>query len=336
MRRDLDQPDRSGVRPAHAAQSARATDQEARRRSDVEAIVESLQHAVGNAAVSQMLQGERLPPSIQAAGERRLGADLGDVQVHADAGASRLADSLDAEALTVGRDVFMGPGAGGLETTRGRKTLLHELAHTAQATGNGEASAPGVSSPGSSAEREAAAIAAGGFDGPAMRPTQSAPAGIAHRKVADEEELADQPPPVKAADLLDPKPLTDEEEKEGGGVVAPKAGELGANEEVAFEIRVLAPFRRALAAAEDTEWETAVERMTLAGEAMWEYEEAYGKRNPALATELRGIRGWMALAVTQMRSRYSGKAFSDGHIQKLIEEAIGDLEKLGPKLGSHS
>jgi hypothetical protein len=165
-------------------------------------------------------------------------------------------------------------------------------------------------------------------------PSQLAPAGVAHRKVADEEEVANEPPPVTAADLLDPKPLSEEEQKEGGGVTAPKAGGLGENEEIAFEIRVLAPFRRALAAAMDTEWETAVERMSTAGEAVWEYEQAYAKRAPAVATELRGIRGWLALAVTQMRSRYSGKSFSDGHIQQLIEEAIGDLEKLSPRLGT--
>lgn len=330
MRRDVDQRDRQGVKPARPQP---ATEQDDVRHGHVEAIVESLQRTAGNAAVSKLLDGERLPPSVQAAGERRLGADLADVRVHSDADAATLAESVHAEAVTIGRDVFMGPSAGGVETSRGRKTLLHELAHTAQATGTGGSGLAGVSGTGSSAEREASAIASGGFGGPMLQPTQAAPAGVVHRKVADEEEL-EEASRVTAAELLDPKPLTEKEEKEGGGVVAPKAGELGASEEVAFEIRVLAPFRRALAAAMDTEWETAVERMSLAGDAMWEYEEAYAKRDPAIAAELRGIRGWLALAVTQMRQRYSGKAFSDGHIQQLIEESIDDLEKLGPRLGA--
>ena len=162
----------------------------------VEALVESLQRSAGNAAVGQLLHGgttarqeptpgDPLPPRVQAAGERRLGADLADVRLHTDASAGTLARSLGAEAVTIGRDVFLGARGGGLETSAGQKTLMHELAHTAQADGSA-APVQSVSNPGSAVETEAAGVGAGGLFGPASPVSQVAPAGVAHRKVADE------------------------------------------------------------------------------------------------------------------------------------------------------
>ena len=286
-------------------------------------MVESLQRSAGNAAVGQLLSGEPLPSGIRSAAERKLDADLSQVRLHTDATAADLAEGLGAEAVTVGQDVFMSPRPGGIHSSRGRKALIHELVHTVQAT-DSVAERGGVSSPSSAAEVEAASIGSNGFAGAPVRPAQPAPAGTIHRKVADEEEKA----PQKEANLDFLGPMPEETS------VGPKAGELGNNESIAWEIRVMQPLRGALSAVSETEWETALERMQGMGEAIWEYEQAYAKRDPGLAAELRGIRGWLALAATQIKGRFSGNTFTDQHIESLLKESLPDLEQIGKRLDS--
>ena len=107
--------------------------------------------------------GERLPPATRTEMEAGLGAAFGDVRVHHDTTAQRLADRLDAHAFTVGTDVFFGRGAFAPQTDTGRTTLAHELVHTLQGDGSasGREVGPGlrVSDPGDPQEVEAAAIA---------------------------------------------------------------------------------------------------------------------------------------------------------------------------------
>jgi hypothetical protein len=64
--------------------------------------------------------------------EPRFGRDLSDTKVHTDAAAARLASSLNAQAFTVGRDIYMGAGRYQPGTESGRALLAHELAHTVQ------------------------------------------------------------------------------------------------------------------------------------------------------------------------------------------------------------
>ncbi|MGM1062651.1 eCIS core domain-containing protein [Saccharothrix sp. Mg75] len=65
--------------------------------------------------------------------ETRLGHDFSAVRVHHDRDAAAVTDLLGADAVTVGRDIFFGHGMFRPETPDGRRLLVHELLHTAQA-----------------------------------------------------------------------------------------------------------------------------------------------------------------------------------------------------------
>ena len=67
--------------------------------------------------------------------------DLGNVRLHDDLEADRLAHLFDAEAFTRRNDIFFRAGALRPDTTRGRHLLAHEMAHVVQqATGRASAS----------------------------------------------------------------------------------------------------------------------------------------------------------------------------------------------------
>jgi outer membrane protein OmpA-like peptidoglycan-associated protein len=77
------------------------------------------------------------------------------VRVHSDTKAEEVAEaaqSVNALAYTVGRDVVFGAGQFVPRTTGGQKVMAHELAHIAQPK---EGGSRGLSQPGDSAEREA-------------------------------------------------------------------------------------------------------------------------------------------------------------------------------------
>ena len=86
-----------------------------------DAIVESLQRSAGNAAVGQLLAargpasvGSPLPADVQARAERKLGADLSPVRLHTDSAADDYVRSANAEAATLGTDVYLGSQAADL------------------------------------------------------------------------------------------------------------------------------------------------------------------------------------------------------------------------------
>lgn len=76
--------------------------------------------------------GEPLSPRLRGDLEQRLGADLSVVRVHRDLSAERFADSQDANAVTLGRDLYFGRGAYAPESSDGRRLLAHEAAHSVQ------------------------------------------------------------------------------------------------------------------------------------------------------------------------------------------------------------
>jgi len=80
--------------------------------------------------------GTPLPPAARAAIEQKLGADFGGVRVHYDTHANRLAQSLGANAFTVGNDVFFNQARYNPESPAGQALLAHELTHVAQQGGN--------------------------------------------------------------------------------------------------------------------------------------------------------------------------------------------------------
>ncbi len=81
--------------------------------------------------------GEPIPDSFRALAEPRLSADLSQVRIHRDKEAVQMSERIGARAFTVGADVFMGHNEGILNTPSGRRTLMHELAHTIQQQHNG-------------------------------------------------------------------------------------------------------------------------------------------------------------------------------------------------------
>src|SRR5438876_9351175 len=111
------------------------------------AAVMHLQKTAGNATVSAALE-EQEPSPVKdfvgsAAGtpldretrgfmESRLGADFSDVRVHTDAKASESAQSVQAQAYTVGTDVVFQSGKYAPESDSGKRMLAHELTHVVQ------------------------------------------------------------------------------------------------------------------------------------------------------------------------------------------------------------
>jgi hypothetical protein len=144
------------------------------------ATVMHLQRTAGNQGVLQLLAddeerspvhdvvgaggGSPLDASTRSTMESAFGASFGDVRVHTDDTASRSAESVGANAYTVGSDVVFKKGQYDPGSTQGQKTIAHELSHVVQQSKgpvDGTA-APGgirVSDPSDRFEREADATA---------------------------------------------------------------------------------------------------------------------------------------------------------------------------------
>lgn len=76
--------------------------------------------------------GQPLSETSRTFFEPRLGVDLSDVRVHADAQADSAAGAVNARAFTVGRDVFFAAGQYAPETEAGQQLMAHELTHVIQ------------------------------------------------------------------------------------------------------------------------------------------------------------------------------------------------------------
>jgi hypothetical protein len=68
--------------------------------------------------------------------EPRFGCDLSQVRIHTDADAARSAQSVQAQAWTVGQHITFGPGMYSPSNPAGRGLLAHELVHTLQLQGS--------------------------------------------------------------------------------------------------------------------------------------------------------------------------------------------------------
>ena len=79
--------------------------------------------------------GRELPDPERSFFEPRFGHDLSDVRIHTDGPAAKAAQSVNALAYTLGRDVVFGEGQYRPGTDGGRRLLAHELAHTIQQRG---------------------------------------------------------------------------------------------------------------------------------------------------------------------------------------------------------
>jgi hypothetical protein len=68
-----------------------------------------------------------------------MGAGLGGVRIHPGGRAAEAAQSVQAQAYTVGQDIFFAAGKYNPHSTEGRRLLAHELSHTVQQSGRGSA-----------------------------------------------------------------------------------------------------------------------------------------------------------------------------------------------------
>lgn len=147
------------------------------------------------AVLRQRASGQPLPMGLCREMEDELGVSLAGVRVHTDAVAAQAARALDAEAFTLGEDIFFAEGAFDPQARSGRKLLAHELAHVAQVL-RGQTPAAGgalrVSQPDDPLEREADAMA-DRIDAAPARPL-------------DGGARAARPAPARAAAVTSPAP----------------------------------------------------------------------------------------------------------------------------------
>ena len=76
--------------------------------------------------------GRPIEPETRASLERPLGCDLAAVRVHTGPLAEQSSRAPDAQAFTIGQDVFFDAGRYDPSTPKGRWLLAHEVAHTVQ------------------------------------------------------------------------------------------------------------------------------------------------------------------------------------------------------------
>ena len=178
---EIGRPARTGATTAHAAEALQLA---AAGHVGPQGVL-ALQRAVGNAATSDVVQregeeeeqeespvlsllrsgsGAALPAPVRGDMERRLGSDFGDVRVHTGADAHESAQSVGANAYTVGSDVVFQNGQYDPSSDQGRHTLAHELTHVVQqrsgpVDGSPAAGGVNVSSPEDRFERAASASA---------------------------------------------------------------------------------------------------------------------------------------------------------------------------------
>lgn len=81
--------------------------------------------------------GRSLPRAARSFFEPRFGRDFSDVRIHNDANANQAAESINAEAFTLGQDIVFANGNYQPGTTQGKQLLAHELTHVIQQDGGG-------------------------------------------------------------------------------------------------------------------------------------------------------------------------------------------------------
>jgi hypothetical protein len=92
--------------------------------------------AAGNVAIPES-GGAKLPSSVRAKMEPKLGADLSDVNVHTGGASAQAASGLGARAFTVGHDVHFNAGEFAPGSKEGDRLLAHELTHVVQGKKSG-------------------------------------------------------------------------------------------------------------------------------------------------------------------------------------------------------
>jgi len=121
----------------------------------------SLEASLTNSRAVQLDRsaGQPLSPTLSASLGQSFGRSVEDVRIHSNAQSAHVAQSLEAHAFTIGRDIYFNAGKFQPETKEGYVLLAHELAHTIQNGGHERESLKDptliVDSPDSSLERNA-------------------------------------------------------------------------------------------------------------------------------------------------------------------------------------
>ncbi|MGN6268104.1 MAG: eCIS core domain-containing protein [Ginsengibacter sp.] len=87
---------------------------------------------VSNQIQSTKGSGNVMPDTTKSFMESRFGADFSNVKVHTGNYASQLSKELNAQAFTVGNDIYFNEGKYQPESSEGKHLLAHELTHTLQ------------------------------------------------------------------------------------------------------------------------------------------------------------------------------------------------------------
>lgn len=82
--------------------------------------------------------GRQMDAETLAFMEHRFGADFAPVKIHTDGEAAKASRRLNAQAFTIGDNVYFGEGQYRPQSFEGRKLLAHELTHTIQQRGTAE------------------------------------------------------------------------------------------------------------------------------------------------------------------------------------------------------
>ncbi|MBU7005776.1 eCIS core domain-containing protein [Phosphitispora fastidiosa] len=86
--------------------------------------------------MSRSGSGQPLDREARTYMEPRFGRNFGEVRIHTDSFAVKAAEQLNAEAFTIGKDVFFNSGRYNMVTSRGQQLLAHELTHVVQQSGD--------------------------------------------------------------------------------------------------------------------------------------------------------------------------------------------------------
>lgn len=93
-------------------------------------------HTVSNAVHNQIQStkggGSTIPSATKTFMEIRFGNDFSNVRIHSGAYASQLSCELNAQAFTVGNDIYFNNGKFEPESSDGKRLLAHELTHAVQ------------------------------------------------------------------------------------------------------------------------------------------------------------------------------------------------------------
>lgn len=101
----------------------------------IQAKGESTDNTVNNTLSNQIEStrgGNALPESTRSFMESRFAADFSDVRIHTGSDASTMSAALNAQAFTVGRDIYFNEGNYAPGSEAGKRLLAHELTHTLQ------------------------------------------------------------------------------------------------------------------------------------------------------------------------------------------------------------